>query len=48
VLSKGLYKQIEVGDCTQSQPWALQIKQRAKHDSWMKYKGMSRQQAMEA
>lgn len=43
----GLYKQFTLGDCTNSRPSIFNgLKARAKHDSWMKYKGVSRETAM--
>lgn len=41
----GLYKQATVGDCTGSQPWAIQLEARAKFDAWAKLKGMSKSDA---
>lgn len=34
-----LYKQATVGDCTGSQPWAVQVEARAKFDAWAAQKG---------
>lgn len=36
-----LYKQATVGDCTGSQPWAVQVEARAKFDAWAAQKGQS-------
>ena len=35
----GLYKQATVGDINIAQPWAVQVKERAKWDAWNKNKG---------
>lgn len=42
----GLYKQGTVGDVRGPQPWATQIKTRAKYDSWAERRGMSQEEAM--
>ena len=36
---QGLYKQATVGDNTTSQPWAVQMTERAKWDAWTSFKG---------
>jgi len=35
----GLYKQATVGDCNQSKPGMFQLKEKAKHEAWLKKKG---------
>jgi len=42
----GLYKQVTEGDCNTSQPWAIQIQERAKWDAWYKNKNMDKRYAM--
>lgn len=42
----GLYKQATSGDCNVSQPWAIQVVDRAKWDAWNANKGMSKDAAM--
>jgi diazepam-binding inhibitor (GABA receptor modulator, acyl-CoA-binding protein) len=42
----GLYKQATYGDCDISQPWAIQIVERAKWNAWNSNKGMRRNDAM--
>jgi diazepam-binding inhibitor (GABA receptor modulating acyl-CoA-binding protein) len=42
-----LYKQATEGDCTASQPWAVQVEARAKHDAWSALKGRTKEQAMQ-
>ena len=39
-----LYKQATVGDCTGSQPWAVQVEARAKFDAWAAQKGQPQSQ----
>lgn len=34
LLLYGLYKQATIGDCNISQPWSIQIKERAKWEAW--------------
>lgn len=43
----GLYKQATIGDIEGAQPWAYNVKARAKWDSWAAQKGMSTVAAME-
>jgi acyl-CoA-binding protein len=43
-----LYKQASSGDVTGKRPGMLDMKGRAKYDSWEKRKGMSSEQAKEA
>mmetsp|Transcript_67051 Transcript_67051/g.155615 ORF Transcript_67051/g.155615 Transcript_67051/m.155615 type:complete len:152 (+) Transcript_67051:68-523(+) len=43
----GLYKQATEGDVHGTQPWATQIKARAKYDSWASYRGLSKDEAMD-
>ncbi len=43
-----LYKQATVGDATGDRPGMLDLRGRAKYDSWAKRRGMSRDAAMEA
>jgi len=43
----GLYNQASKGDNTTPQPWAMQFETRSKWEAWMKYKGLSKEQAME-
>lgn len=44
----GLYKQVTEGDCHTKQPWAIDIKNRAKWDAWNGYQGMSKEDAEKA
>lgn len=41
-----LYKQATVGPCNTSQPWAVQVVERAKWDAWNSLGKMSKTQAM--
>jgi diazepam-binding inhibitor (GABA receptor modulating acyl-CoA-binding protein) len=41
----GLYKQALVGDCNTSQPWAVQVVDRAKWDGWDRERGKSKDKA---
>jgi acyl-CoA-binding protein len=41
-----LYKQATVGKCTTSQPWAIQVVERAKWDAWNALGNMSQEMAM--
>lgn len=34
-----LYKQATVGDCNQSKPGMFQLKEKAKHETWLQKKG---------
>jgi len=43
----GLYKQATCGDNHGGQPWAYNVKARAKWDSWAALKGMAQSEAME-
>ena len=43
-----LYKQAVAGDATGPSPGAFDFKARAKHDAWMRLKGMTRDAAREA
>lgn len=43
----GLYKQAHYGNCETSQPWSVQVVERARWDAWFKYYGMSKDAAME-
>ena len=45
---QGLYKQATVGDNTTSQPWAVQMTERAKWDAWTANKGKSQDDAKKA
>ncbi|EGC38324.1 hypothetical protein DICPUDRAFT_28922, partial [Dictyostelium purpureum] len=40
-----LYKQATGGDNNTSQPWAVQVEARAKHDAWSTKKGLSQDDA---
>ena len=40
------YKQSTVGDINTSQPWAIEVKKRAKWDAWRSLKGTTREHAM--
>lgn len=42
-----LFKQATVGDNTQSTPGMFQLKEKAKHEFWLKKKGMSQDAAKE-
>jgi diazepam-binding inhibitor (GABA receptor modulator, acyl-CoA-binding protein) len=42
----GLYKQAKMGDVNVPRPGAFDIKGRAKHDTWVKQKGKSQEDAM--
>jgi len=44
----GLYKQINEGDCTDSEPWAVQLEKKAKWTAWMSRKGMAKEECMAA
>lgn len=44
----GYFKQATDGDCTQSKPSMFNIRAFAKHQAWTGYKGMSKEEAMEA
>lgn len=44
----GLYKQATDGDVTGSRPGMLDLKGRAKYDSWARRKGTSKDDAMKA
>jgi len=37
-----------MGDCTGSQPWAVQVEARAKWDAWNNNKGMAKEEAITA
>ena len=41
------YKQATIGDINTEQPWAYQVKARAKWDAWNSVKGMSKYDAMQ-
>ncbi len=41
-----LYKQAIIGKCNTSQPWALQVVERAKWDAWNVLGNMSQETAM--
>eukprot|EP00924_Labyrinthula_sp_SR-Ha-C_P013276 maker-scaffold_45-snap-gene-1.107-mRNA-1 protein AED:0.04 eAED:0.19 QI:40/0/0.5/1/0/0/2/0/125 len=41
-----LFKQVNFGDNTDAQPWAVQLEKRAKWDAWNAEKGKSKSQAM--
>jgi diazepam-binding inhibitor (GABA receptor modulating acyl-CoA-binding protein) len=41
----GLYKQALKGDNKTAQPWAIQVKPRAKWEAWTKHKGLSQAEA---
>jgi diazepam-binding inhibitor (GABA receptor modulating acyl-CoA-binding protein) len=43
----GLYKQVTVGDCNISEPWAVQIEAKQKYNAWNKNKGMFKTSAIE-
>jgi acyl-CoA-binding protein len=43
----GLYKQAKFGKCNTSQPWAIQVKERAKWDAWNALGDMSKKSAMQ-
>ncbi|VDK62852.1 unnamed protein product [Onchocerca ochengi] len=43
----GLYKQVIVGDNTDSKPWMIDFKTRAKWEAWQKRKGMFSEEAKE-
>lgn len=38
----GLFKQATVGDCDQPKPGVFQLKEKAKHEFWLKKKGKLR------
>ena len=42
----GLYKQSMVGTCTNDRPGYFDVKARAKHDAWMKYKDVSNSKSL--
>mmetsp|Transcript_47812 Transcript_47812/g.104084 ORF Transcript_47812/g.104084 Transcript_47812/m.104084 type:complete len:91 (-) Transcript_47812:170-442(-) len=42
----GYFKQATEGDVTTSQPWAVQMVERAKWDAWKKVEGTSKDEAM--
>nr|XP_036217889.1 acyl-CoA-binding protein homolog [Bactrocera oleae] len=44
----GLYKQSTVGDVNVERPGALDLKGKAKWDSWNKHKGLSKEEAQKA
>ncbi|XP_003222139.2 acyl-CoA-binding domain-containing protein 7 [Anolis carolinensis] len=44
----GLYKQVTVGDINIESPGALDLKGKAKWESWNQKKGMSKEDAMKA
>ncbi len=41
----GYFKQATVGNCNTSQPWAIDLKNRAKWDNWNSRKGLSKEEA---
>ena len=41
----GLFKQGNLGDCTDKEPWAVQMEAKAKWTAWTSHKGKSKQQA---
>ena len=41
----GLYKQGTAGDCTDAEPWAVQMEKKAKWTAWTSHKGKSKEQA---
>ena len=43
-----LYKQATAGDVTGDRPGMLDVRGRAKYDAWAKYKGQSKDDAMQA
>lgn len=43
-----LFKQATVGDNTQSKPGMFQLKEKAKHEFWLKKKGLSQEEAKQA
>lgn len=44
----GLYKQATMGDCKQPKPNALNLKEVAKHESWMRKHGMEQEAAADS
>ncbi|CAK9297695.1 unnamed protein product [Gordionus sp. m RMFG-2023] len=44
----GLFKQATVGDCNTEKPGLLDIKEKAKWESWNAKKGMTKENAMKA
>jgi len=40
-----LYKQATIGDNVTSQPWAIQVKERAKWEAWKTHRGMDKTEA---
>jgi len=42
LLLYGLYKQATEGDCNTEQPWAIQVKDRAKWNAWDRQRGKSK------
>lgn len=44
----GLFKQSTIGDVNVERPGALDLKGKAKWDSWNKHKGLSKEKAQEA
>jgi len=44
----GLFKQAQVGDNSESQPWAVQIEARAKWQAWKAVAGKSKEDAQSA
>ena len=46
LLCYAFFKQVNAGDVTGTQPWAVQFEARSKWDAWNKIKGTSRSDAM--
>jgi acyl-CoA-binding protein len=42
----GLYKQATIGKCNTSQPWAINVVERAKWDAWNELGNMNKKTAM--
>ena len=47
LLCYAFFKQVNNGDVTGTQPWAVQFEARSKWDAWNKIKGVSKEKAME-
>ena len=43
----GLYKQVTVGNCNISEPWAIQFEAKQKYNAWNKNKNMLKSNAIE-
>ena len=46
LLCYAMFKQVNQGDVTGTQPWAVQFEARSKWDAWNNVKGMSKNDAM--